>query len=114
MTSQSASPSAAITQASTYQDGTYTVEGDYVSPGGAEQLGVSVTLKNGVITESVVTPKAERPMSVHFQGIFVENYKPLVIGKSIDEVKLDKVSGSSLAPKGFNDAIEKIKAEAKA
>jgi hypothetical protein len=28
-------------------------------------------------------------------------------------VKLDKVSGSSLAPKGFNDAIEKIKAEAK-
>jgi hypothetical protein len=103
-----------IMQKSTYKDGTYTVEGDYNSPGGAEQLGVTITLKNGVIADSTVESKAQRPMSVHFQGIFVANYKPLVVGKNIDEVKLDKVSGSSLSPKGFNDAIEKIKAEAKA
>lgn len=97
---------------SSYKDGTYTVVGNYTSPGGAEELGVTVTLKDGVITETSVEPKATRPNSVKFQGIFAENYKPLVEGKKIDEVKLDKVSGSSLAPKGFNDALEKIKTEA--
>lgn len=95
-----------------YKDGTYTVDGDYTSPGGAEIIGVTVTLKDGVITESSVETKATRPNSVKFQGIFAENYKPLVDGKKIDEVKLDKVSGSSLSPKGFNDALEKIKTEA--
>ena len=95
-----------------YKDGTYTVDGDYTSPGGAEVIGVTITLKDGVITESSVETKATRPNSVKFQGIFAENYKPLVDGKKIDEVKLDKVSGSSLSPKGFNDALEKIKTEA--
>jgi hypothetical protein len=106
------SPSASVS-ASAYKDGSYSVTGDYISPGGAEELGVTLTLKNGVITDSVVEPKATRPNSVRFQGIFAENYKPLVIGKNINDVQLAKVSGSSLAPKGFNDAVEKIKAEAK-
>jgi hypothetical protein len=99
---------------STYKDGTYTATGDYFSPGGAEQLKVTVTLKNDIITDSSVQSLAFRPNSVNFQGIFVANYKPLVIGKDIDQVQLTKVSGSSLAPKGFNDALAKIKIEAKA
>jgi hypothetical protein len=41
------------------------------------------------------------------------DYKQYVVGKKIDEVQLTKVSGSSLTPQGFNDALAKIKAEAK-
>ena len=37
----------------------------------------------------------------------------MVVGKNIDEVAITKVAGSSLTPKGFTDALEKIKADAK-
>jgi uncharacterized protein with FMN-binding domain len=96
-----------------YKDGEYTQEGAYTSPGGAEQIDVKLTIKNGLVTEAEVTPKAERPYSVKWQGVFKENFKPLVVGKNIKDLNLGKVAGSSLTPKGFNDAIEKIKAEAK-
>ncbi len=105
-------PKKAIIQVS-YKDGIYIQEGDYTSPGGAEQIVVKLTIKNGIVTASEVTPKAERPKSKLMQGVFVENYKPLVIGKNIKDLNLGKVAGSSLTPKGFNDAVEKIKAEAK-
>ena len=108
------SPTRAMMAASPYKDGTYTQDGAYMSPGGDESIGVKLTIKDGVVVDSEVTPHAERPMSQKFQGIFAENYKQLVVGKKIDDLKLDKVSGSSLSPKGFNDAVEKIKAEAKA
>lgn len=96
-----------------YKDGVYTKEGDYTSPGGAEQIEVQLTLKNNLVTDAVVTPKAVLPKSKFMQDVFVKNYKQMVIGKSIKDLNLGKVAGSSLTPKGFNDAVEKIKAEAK-
>ena len=107
-------PTTAIMADSSYKDGTYTQGGTYMSPGGEEKIGVKLTIKDGVVTDSEVTPEAVRPMSQKYQDIFVENYKALVVGKKIADLKLDKISGSSLTPKGFNDAVEKIKAEAKA
>lgn len=104
---------AAMMKESTYKDGTYTSDGAYLSPGGEETVGVSLTLKGGVIEDVTFTPKATRPNSVKFQGLFASGYKPMVLGKNIDEVTLDEVSGSSLTPKGFNDAISKIKEKAK-
>lgn len=96
-----------------YKNGTYEATGNYTSPGGDEEIKVSITLSNGVITDASVTPMATRPNSVEFQGKFKDNFKPLVVGKKIDEVSLMKVSGSSLTPKGFNEALTEIKAEAK-
>lgn len=98
----------------TYKNGTYAAEGAYTSPGGAEHVDVNLTLANGVITDIQVTPKATIPMSQRFQGLFADNYKQYVVGKKLDEVNLTKVAGSSLTPKGFADALAKIKAEAKA
>ncbi|MDQ3008787.1 MAG: FMN-binding protein [bacterium] len=95
-----------------YRDGTYEVEGNYTSPGGPESIKVELTLQDGIVIDSAVVSLAERPQSVNFQGIFVENYKEFVVGKSIDEIELTTVSGSSLTPKGFNDAVERIKAQA--
>lgn len=97
---------------SNYKDGSYNAIGNYISPGGAETIKVSVTLADGVITDATVEPQAFRPNSIKFQGLFAGNCKPMIVGKNIDDVKLDKVAGSSLAPKGFNDALSQIKIKA--
>ncbi len=95
-----------------YKDGTYTAVGDYVSPGGAEQVGLTLTLKDGIVTDSVLQVMATRPISLKMQDLVRDEHKAFVVGKPLDEVKLDKVSSSSLTPVGFNDAIEKIKKQA--
>ncbi len=99
---------------SQFKDGSYTSEGNYTSPAGPEAIKVTLTLSNGVITNSTVVSEATATFSKRYQGMFVDNYKQYVIGKNIDSLKLDKVSGSSLTPKGFNDAVAKIKVSAKA
>jgi hypothetical protein len=98
---------------SAYKDGEYSAVGNYVSPGGAEELGVTLTIANGIVTDSEVTVKATRPESKMKQTDFAEHYKTEVVGKNLADLQLGKVSGSSLSPKGFNDAVDKIKAEAK-
>lgn len=105
------SPTAAMEQ-SAYKNGTYTAVGNYTSPGGQEELGVTLTIADGVVTDSQIDVKATRPISKTRQEDFAANYKDLVVGKNIDELELGKVSGSSLSPKGFNDAVAKIKTEA--
>jgi uncharacterized protein with FMN-binding domain len=96
-----------------YQDGEFSAEGMYTSPGGEESIDVTLTLQGDVIEDATVVSNATRPISVKMQTAFIEGFKDQVIGKKISEVSLTKVSGSSLTPKGFNDAIEKIKTEAK-
>ena len=99
---------------SAYKDGTYTATGSYMSPGGPDKLGVSLTIKNGIVTDATVTPEPGDRESQYYQGIFVASYKPLVVGKDISTIKLSKVSGSSLTSGGFDDALAQIKAQAKA
>lgn len=89
-------------------DGTYEAKGEYTSPAGKETIDVKITIKDGLVETAEMTPNAVNPGSVKFQGIFKDNFKAQVVGKKISEIKLDKVSGSSLTPKGFNDAIQKI------
>lgn len=97
---------------SAYQNGEYTVMGAYTSPGGPEEIEVTLMLENGVIVDAKVVPQATLPISQQMQNAFSSGYEEFVIGRSIDEVQLTKVSGSSLTPKGFNDAVEQIKQEA--
>ncbi len=100
------------TPAHTYKDGTYSTVGTYKSPAGPEEIGVTVTLKNDIITDVTVVPKATAIKSKVMQADFIANYKTMVVGKNIAGLNLGKVSGSSLTPKGFNDAIDKIEAQA--
>jgi len=100
---------------STYKDGTYSADGNYFSPGGSEQIALRLNIKDDIIADAVTEANSPSgPTAIRYQAIFVANFKQYVVGKKIDEVKLDKVSGSSLTPKGFNDALNKIKAQAKA
>ena len=95
-----------------YKDGEYKQVGDYSSPAGKEQIDVDLKIRDGIVIQVNVTPKAENPKSKYMQGLFIENYKQLVVGKKISDLKLGKVAGSSLTPQGFNDALIKIKVEA--
>ena len=103
-----------VTPTSRYKDGTYSAVGEYISPGGEESINLTLTLKNDVIVDAQVVSNAIRPNSVIYQGKFISGYKTLVVGKNIDNVALTKVSGSSLTPKGFADALAKIKVQAAA
>lgn len=97
---------------SRYKDGTYTVDGNYQSPGGSEVIGVTLVLKDDVVVDATATVKTTRPISIDLQKAFIAGFKSQVVGKNIDQVNVGKVSGSSLTPKGFNDAVSKIKAQA--
>lgn len=97
-----------------YKSGTYTASGSYLSPGGEESVDVQVTLDGDIITAATVTPHAAAGTSVQYQTEFVNNFKSLVVGKDIDEVKLSRVAGSSLTSGGFNKALDKIKTDATA
>lgn len=99
---------------SVYKNGNYSATGSYDSPGGTENVSVSLTLTNDIITNVSVTSGAYDRRSQSYQNIFIANYKQYVIGKNIASVNLGKISSSSLTPIGFNDALAKIKAQAKA
>ncbi len=125
--SQSAATSASSGQASasgqtppvatnpkyTYKNGTYSADGSYDSPGGPDSIGVTLTLQNDIVTNVSVTPNPGDRTSARYQNAFISGYKQYVIGKNISGLNLGKVSGSSLTPIGFNNALTQIKAQAK-
>ncbi len=88
--------------------------GNYVSPAGTEEVTVSVTIADDKVSMAEFIGHATHPTSKKRQADFNAGFKDFVVGKPIDQVSLTVVNGSSLAPKGFMDALSKIKAEAKA
>lgn len=90
-----------------YKDGEYTATGEYAN--GKNSIGVTLELRDNAISAVTVTPQATNKMSLGLQKKFAIAISDEVVGKTIDEVHLDKLAGSSLTTKGFNDAIEKIK-----
>lgn len=99
---------------SQYANGAYTQTGSYRSPAGEETVTVSLTLADGIIASATFTGNATNPASVRNQGRFAEGYSDLVVGKSLDEVSVGVVNGSSLTGIGFMEAVEAIKVEAAA
>lgn len=110
-TSNTPTMAAAPSESAAKKDNTFTTIGMYTSPAGEEEIGVTLEVNNGIVTDATVEVKATNPFSQKWQTVFQSNFKDLVVGKDIATLKLDAVSGSSLTPKGFNDAVEKIKAQ---
>ncbi len=104
-------PAAASNQA--YKDGTYSATGRYSTPEDTETITVSVTLKDGTITDTSATASMVSRESKEYAGQFLESYKPMVVGQKVDGISLSRVSGSSLTSQGFNSAIDQIKTQAK-
>jgi hypothetical protein len=95
-----------------YADGSYEAEGSYSNPGGESTVKVALTLSDGTISEVKVTPEASNGTSKQYQTQFAGGIADQVVGKSLDDLDVSKVAGSSLTATGFNDAIDQIKAEA--
>lgn len=117
--SDATAPSAAATESdasgnnSGYTDGTYSAEGSYLTPRGtAETIDVTVTLASGIVTSVDVTGNPQSPDSKQYQSMFIGGIADEVVGKSIDDLHVGIVSGSSLTSGGFTEAIDAIKAEA--
>ena len=98
--------------AGSYEDGTYTAEGSYQTPETVEQITVTLTLADGVVTEVEVTGDPQAPETERYQGQFIDGIGDEVVGKPIDELNVSRVAGSSLTSGGFNDAVESIKEQA--
>ena len=73
-----------------------------------------MTLQNDIITSVSATPIANDGTSRRYQAKFISGYQQYVLGKNIADVNLTTVSGSSLTPRGFDDALAQIKTQAKA
>lgn len=108
----SASSSALASSGEGYKDGTYKADGTYKSPNGTETVGVQLTLASGTVSAVEITEHPSNPNTRKFQGEFASGIAEQVVGKSLDEIKVSKVAGSSLTSGGFNQAVEEIKNQA--
>lgn len=123
-TAEPTTPSPVITTSTTttttetttaYKNGTYTADVTYKAPDQlTHPVQVTLTLTNDVVTASEVTFGAESNGTTAVrQKSFAATYKTLVIGKPITSINLSRVGGSSLTTNAWNNAKEKIEAEAK-
>jgi hypothetical protein len=115
-TSSSTGSSASSTSDNTtsYKDGAYSADGSYVSPGGQEEIAVTVTVKSNLITAvSVKTVKADSE-AAQYQSQFSGGISAAAVGKSLATLNVSNVAGSSLTSQGFNSAIATIRTEAAA
>jgi uncharacterized protein with FMN-binding domain len=112
--SSGSTSSGTTTSTATYKDGDYSQQGTYASPGGTELISVSLTLKSNVVTAlSVKTVKAD-PTATQYEAMFEAGINKIVVGKNLNSLNVTRVSGSSLTSQGFDEALTKIKADAKA
>lgn len=108
------SSGSASTSSGDYKDGEYTATGQYQSPDGQEQITVDLTIADNAVTAVSVTGEPSGPDAEHYQSQFESGISALVVGKSLDEIDVTKVSGSSLTSAGFNAAVDDIKSQAAA
>lgn len=108
------STGSAATAGGAYKDGSYTAEGTYQTPEGPETITVTLTVASDAVTDVTVTGEPTRRESKQYQGQFIGGIKDAVVGKSLDDVKVDRVAGSSLTSGGFNAAVEEIRTDAAA
>lgn len=113
-TTTNASSAATIDSSSTYKDGTYTVSDTYSSPGGIEDIKVTLTIGNNMITDVSVVQEANNNESAEYQEKFQDSYKSKVVGRAISGLQLSRSSGASLTTNAFNDALNQIRSQAKA
>lgn len=97
-------------RATRYRDGDYEAKGWY--GGQPSSIDVELTLRDGRITAVDVTTNATNPTSLDLQERFAEAVPNEVVGRPIDEVQVGRLAGSSSTPDGFNDALDKIRAQA--
>ncbi len=98
----------------TFKDGTYTIDDSYQSPGGNEPIKTSITIKDGIVTDTSVKQDPNNDESAQHQADFATEFKSKVIGKAISGLSISRISGASLTTDAFNDALDQIRTKAQA
>lgn len=110
----SSSSAASGTSSGRYANGTYTATGSHGSPAGREDVEVTLTLVDDVVTAVTVTPQAGNRTSVQYQARFASGIAAQVVGVPLDQLDVGSVSGASLTGEGFMAAVDQIAADAAA
>ncbi len=97
-----------------YKDGTYTADGSYQTPETVETISVTLTVADGKVSDVEVTGDPQARETEQYQGQFIDGISEEVVGKSLDDIEVSRVAGSSLTSGGFNEAVESIKEQAAA
>jgi len=101
--------SRAATDESALKNGTYTATGSYFTPEGQEQVTVTLTLSDGIITSVNTSTTASERESRQYLQLFAAGISKVVVGKKITEVTpVGRVNGASLTGDGFDKAIQSI------
>lgn len=104
----------AVVNSSGYKNGTYDAGSAYYVPDGNENIQVSLTLENGLITDAAIRNSEGDSTSAIYQQYFESQYKSYVIGQKISGLRLSVIAGASDTTQGFNDAISQIASKAQA
>lgn len=96
-----------------YEDGTYDASAEYPDGNGnPTSIDVELTVEDDVVTAVTVTPGAADGTSLQYQNRFAGGIDDEVVGEDLADLEVGPVSGSSLTPGGFNDAVAQIQDEA--
>ena len=95
-----------------YTDGEYSATGWY--GGLPSHQDVTLTIVDDTVTAVEITTPAEDETSLGYQERFADALPDAIIGRTIDELDIDKLAGSSGCSEGFMDALAKIKGQAAA
>jgi uncharacterized protein with FMN-binding domain len=96
-----------------YKDGTYSATGKYQTRTGEEQIGVTITVKNDIVTNLVITPMADNSRSLQDQKNLAQEIPKYVIGNTLDyATHPENIVGSSDTTDGFKNAVLQIVSQA--
>lgn len=106
-------PGAATASSARYQDGSYTAQGSYLTPGGDESIGVRLSVAADRIVSAQVEVKATSPTARQFQSQFVTRYADQVVSRDLASVDVSRLAGASLTSLGFDNALTQIRSAAR-
>ena len=108
----SAGIGAAANASTRYTDGTYTADGTYSSPGGEEEIAVTLSVKSNLITAVTVTTVKADPTAAQYEQMFAGGISAAAVGKPLATLSVGTVAGSSLTTQGFTAALNTIRSKA--
>ncbi len=109
----SSSQQAPVEAVSGYKNGTYTKTVTYSVPHEKNTIKVTLTVKDGAITQvSNEHDYADRE-STRYVDRFENAISTAVVGKKLDNISLSRVGGASLTTRGFMNALSAIVNDAK-
>lgn len=90
-----------------------TFKTSYTSPAGKDDVGFTLSVDAlGTIVGAKTDVLTTHPISMKRQQAFADGLLPVVKGKKLSELtSIDKVGGSSLTTKAFNDSLDELKAQ---